>query len=255
MQDLSAAHFDVWALDFMGYGGSDRYAQMSDANANGAPLLRAEEASRQIETASRFIADTEHVSRVSVIAHSWGTLPAGIFATRRPGLLGSLVLFGPVAPRHESPQRTSTDKQPAAWNVTIDAQRTRFYGYVPPGERPVLAESDMKLWGPAYLASDPDSAKRSPPSVRVPYGPLADIDLAWSGTYPYDPAKISAATLIIRGEWDDVATNEDAHWLYSRLRNALIKRDVIISRGTHVMHLEESRFQLYREAQTFLEDN
>src|SRR5262245_3834158 len=37
------------------------------------------------------------------------------------------------------------------------------------------------------------------------------------------------------------------------LRNAPLKRDVVISRGTHVMHLEESRFQLYRETQTFLE--
>jgi branched-chain amino acid transport system substrate-binding protein len=255
MQHLSAADFDVWALDFMGYGGSDRYAQMSDANASGTALLRAEEASRQIETATRFIAGKQHVSRVSVIAHSWGTLPAGIFATRQPGLLDRLVLFGPVALRHEPPERTATDKIPPAWNVTIDAQRARFYGYVPSGERPVLAEPDMKLWGPAYLASDPDSSRRTPPSVRVPYGPLADIDLAWSGTYPYDPAKISAPTLIIRGEWDNVTTNEDAHWLYSRLRNASIRRDVIVSRGTHVMHLEESRFQLYREVQTFLEGN
>ena len=45
----------------------------------------------------------------------------------------------------------------------------------------------------------------------------------------------------------------DARWLFIRLRNAPVRRDVVISRGTHVMHLEESRFQLYREVQTFLE--
>lgn len=255
MQDLSAAHFDVWALDFMGYGGSDRYVRMKDSGERGAPLLRAEEASRQIETAGRFIAGKQHVSRISVIAHSWGTLPAGIFAVRQPQLLDRLVLFGPTAPPHQAPGHSATDELSAAWNVTIAAQRERFYGYVPSGERPVLADSDMKVWGPAYLASDPDGATRTPPSVRVPYGPLADLDLVSAGSYPYDPAQIHAPTLIIRGEWDNLATDEAAHWLYSHLRSAPIKRDVVISRGTHVMHLEESRFQLYREVQTFLEGN
>jgi pimeloyl-ACP methyl ester carboxylesterase len=137
----------------------------------------------------------------------------------------------------------------------VDAQYKRFYGYVPRGETPVLAPSDMALWGPAYLASDPGSAKRIPPSVRVPYGPLTDLALAWSGTFPYDPARIRVPVLIVRGEWDDVTTNEDAHWLYKSLRNAPVKRDVLISRATHVMHLEAGRFQLYREVQTFLEGN
>jgi pimeloyl-ACP methyl ester carboxylesterase len=253
MQDLSAAHFDVWALDFMGYGDSDRYPSMRDIGASGPPLLRAEEASRQIETASRFIAGRKRGARISIVAHSWGTLPAGLFATREPGLLDRLVLFGPVVPRDEKPARAAAEQRSPAWDVTIDAQRQRFYGYVPAGERPVLAESDMKLWGPAYLATDPDSFRRNPPSVRVPSGPLADIDLAWSGAITYDPALIRAPTLIIRGEWDDVTTNADASRLYSSLRNAPIKRDVVVNRGTHVMHLEESRFQLYSEVQAFLE--
>jgi pimeloyl-ACP methyl ester carboxylesterase len=255
MEDLSAAGFDSWALDFMGYGGSDRYPQMSDSVASGAPLLRAEDASEQIEVATRFIRDKQHVKKISIIAHSWGTLPSGLFATRQPGLLDRLVLFGPVTLRHEQRDKDSAAETAPAWNVTVDAQRKRFYGYVPRGETPVLAASDMALWGPAYLASDLDSAKRSPPSVRVPYGPLADLDLAWSGNFPYDPARIRAPVLIVRGEWDDVARNEDAHWLYGSLRNAPIKRDITISRGTHVMHLEASRFQLYREVQTFLEGN
>lgn len=252
MEDLSAAGIDSWALDFMGYGGSDRYPQMSDSAASTAPLLRTEEASRQIEAAVQFIHATQHIEKISIIAHSWGTLPSGLFATRQPDLLDRLVLFGPVALRHQQPDK---DTPAPAWNVTVDAQHKRFYGYVPSGEAPVLAASDMALWGPAYLASDMDSAKRTPPSVRVPYGPVADIDFVWSGHFPYDPAAIRVPVLIIRGEWDNVTTNEDAHWLYNGLQNAPIKRDVIISRGTHVMHLEASRFQLYREVQTFLEGN
>src|SRR5207302_5054329 len=41
--------------------------------------------------------------------------------------------------------------------------------------------------------------------------------------------------------------------LFDALINAPIKRDVKISRGTHLMHLESSRYALYREAQLFLE--
>ena len=89
MESLSAAGFDTWALDFMGYGGSDRYPQMSHADLGGTPVLRAQEASEQIEAAVRFIRDTQHVETVSIIAHSWGTLPSGLFATRQQGLLAT----------------------------------------------------------------------------------------------------------------------------------------------------------------------
>jgi branched-chain amino acid transport system substrate-binding protein len=255
MADLSEAGFDCWALDFMGYGGSDRYPQMSDSVADGAPLLRAQEASEQIEVASRVIRDKEQVATISIIAHSWGTIPTGVLASRQPEWLDRLVLFGPVALRQNHPDAGSKTETAPAWNVTVEVQRERFYGYLPVGEKPVLAASDMALWGPAYLASDPSSANRHPPSVRVPYGPLADLDLAWSGRFQYDPATIRVPVLIVRGEWDDVTRNDDAHWLYNNLRNAPIKRDVIISRATHVMHLEASRFQLYREVQTFLQGN
>jgi pimeloyl-ACP methyl ester carboxylesterase len=253
MEDLSRAGVDSWALDFMGYGGSDRYPSMNDPAAAGAPLLRTEEASRQIEAAMRFIRDKQHLQKLSIIAHSWGTLPSGLLATQHPELLDRLVLFGPVTLRHEHPDEDSANKAAPAWNVTVEAQRKRFYGYVPRGEAPVLAASDMASWGPAYLASDPNSDQRTPPSVRVPYGPLADLYSAWTGHFPYDPSHILAPVLIVRGEWDDVTTNKDAHWLYRSLRNAPVKRDVIISRGTHVMHLEASRFQLYREVQIFVE--
>ncbi len=255
MEDLADAHFDVWALDFMGYGGSDRYPEMkTDTGASGPPLLRTEEASRQIETAATFISTKGQAKQLSIIAHSWGTFPAALFAIRRPDLIDRLVLFGPPAMRHEAQDSASEEKPVPAWNVTIEVQRKRFYGYAPAGEPAVLSESDMRAWGPAYLASDPNSLARTPPSVRVPYGPLADVNLAWSGSsFPYDPAQIRSPTLIIRGEWDDVTKDDDARWLFTRLRNAPVRRDVVISRGTHVMHLEDSRFQLYREVQTFLE--
>ena len=50
-----------------------------------------------------------------------------------------------------------------------------------------------------------------------------------------------------------MCTDADARWLFDALSNSTVKSDVKISRATHLMHLEESRYALYRETQTFLE--
>ena len=251
MDDLSEAGFDVWALDYLGYGGSDRYPEMSaPADAN-PPLGRAPQVSRQVASAVEFICGRQKVARLSIIAHSWGTLVAGVFATEEPARLDRLVLYGPVTLRHESP--SPEGKLPAYSYVTVEDQWKRFSGWTPAGESPVLERRHFDLLGAAYLASDPTSVKRTPPSVQVPGGPDADAADAWGGKLPYDPAKIKSPTLIIRGEWETITRDEDARWLYKALSSAPIKRDVVINRATHVMHLEKSRSQVYREVQLFLE--
>jgi hypothetical protein len=44
-------------------------------------------------------------------------------------------------------------------------------------------------------------------------------------------------------------------WLFNALTASPLRRIVTIGRGTHLMHLEENRFALYREAQMFLAGN
>jgi hypothetical protein len=41
--------------------------------------------------------------------------------------------------------------------------------------------------------------------------------------------------------------------VFDALRASPLRRDVKISRGTHLMHLEESRSTLYRETEAFLD--
>jgi branched-chain amino acid transport system substrate-binding protein len=252
MDDLAARGFDVWALDFLGYGGSDRYPEMRDPPMAHPPLGRAGPAARQIAAAVEFITRRSGVSRVSIVAHSWGAIPAGLYASQHPERMARLVQFGPVTQRSEPADTSAT---PAHWVVTQEAQRARFFGYVPKGETPLMWHRHFAHWGPAYMASDSSSSSRVPASVDVPSGPLADADDAWSGHLAYDPGKITAPVLIVRGEWDDVTTDADARWLYDALTHAPLKRDVKISRGSHVMHLEVSRRQLYREVSAFLADD
>src|SRR5262249_56495467 len=54
--ELCAAGFHVWALDFHGFGLSDPYPEMAEPAEASAPLGRAEGASHQLEVAVRFIA-------------------------------------------------------------------------------------------------------------------------------------------------------------------------------------------------------
>lgn len=121
------------------------------------------------------------------------------------------------------------------------------------GHPPVLSEEHFRDWGQRYLRTDPDSGVRTPPSVKMPTGIVHEITAAWHGRLAYDPSRISAPVAIIRGEWDSMCTDADAKWLFDGLSGSPTKRDVKISRVTHLMHLEESRYALYRETQTFLE--
>jgi pimeloyl-ACP methyl ester carboxylesterase len=116
-----------------------------------------------------------------------------------------------------------------------------------------LDRKDFDEWGAVYLDSDANSRARSPASVRVPNGPVQDIAAAWSGELAYDPRFIQAPVAILRGEWDSVVNDADARWLFDSLQASPVKRDVKLSRGTHLMHLESGRFQLHREARCFLE--
>lgn len=259
MDHLAERGFDVWALDFLGYGKSDRYPEMREPASAHPPLGRADVTARQVAAAVEFVASRSGrlavgspggSVRVSLLAHSWGTIPAGRYAGEHPERVARLVLFGPVA-RRDGP-RDARVAEPAYVFVTAEEQRARFEGYVPDGADAVLEPHHIDVWGPAYLASDGSSATRTPPSVQVPNGPAADIHAAWHGALPYDPARITAPTLIVRGEWETITTDAEARWLYDALVRAPLKRDVKISRGTHVMHLERSRYQLYAEVAAFL---
>ncbi len=250
--DLCAAGFHVWGLDFHGFGESDRYPEMEQPADSHPAIGRTAEASRQIAAAARFILDHHATQRLSIIAHSWGTMPAAHFAGAHPDLIERLVLFGPIARRE--PRGLEQPPAVPAWRVvTLRDQWTRFVEDVPQGEPPVLSRAHFDDWGERYLDSDPGGRRRDPVGVKVPGGPIADIHAAWRGDFAYDPALVQAPVAIIRGAWDNVVPDADAGWLFDAFTAAPIKRDIKIGRATHLMHLEEMRAALYRESIAFLQ--
>jgi pimeloyl-ACP methyl ester carboxylesterase len=248
--ELGAAGFHVWGLDFHGFGElSDPYPEMRLPAEGVAPLGRAGDANRQLEYAVRFIRNRHGVGRISIIAHSWGSIVSGRFAARCPELVGRLVFFGPICWR---PRIADAARLPAWRLISLKDQWDRFTETVPRGATPVLLRRHFDEWGQRYLDIDPDSRNRSPASVKVPSGAFQDIFDAWAGEFAYDPGRVRAPVAIIRGEWDAYCTDEDARWLFDALSASPIKRDIKISRGTHLMHLETMRYALYRESIAFL---
>ncbi|HEV2187133.1 MAG TPA: alpha/beta hydrolase [Stellaceae bacterium] len=246
---LCDAGFDVWGLDFHGFGLSDPYPEMAGPAEAHPPLGRAADCSRQLEAAVRFIGERRGSPRVSLVAHSWGTIVAGEFAGRCPELVDRMVFFGPIARRAHQGER---QRLPGWRLISLNDQWDRFTADVPAGESPVLSRRHFDQWGELYLDTDPDSRSRSPAAVKNPSGAFQDIYDAWAGELAYDPARIQAPVAIIRGEWDGMCPDADARWLFDALKNSPFRRDIKIARATHLMHLEESRFALYRETECFL---
>jgi pimeloyl-ACP methyl ester carboxylesterase len=241
--ELCDAGFHVWGLDFHGF---DRFSDPYPDTGPNTPLGRTEDASRQLEQAVRYILAHHSAKRLSLVAHSWGTMVAGHFAGRCPEMVDRMVFFGPLARRDPL---SDAPKLPAHRLVSVKDQWDRFIADVPPNEPPVLSERHFEEWGEAYLDSDPESRNRRPYAVKIPCGPSQAILDAAAGTLAYDPTLPRSPVAIIRGEWDSLCTDADAAWLLDAIPDGI---DVKIPRATHLMHLEENRYHLYREAEAFL---
>jgi pimeloyl-ACP methyl ester carboxylesterase len=248
---LNQAGFDVWGVDFYGFGHSDRYPEMRQPPTDHPPLCVADDAGQQIESTVRFILGHQNIDKLSLISHSWGSMPTGLFAGRHPALVDRIVMFGPIARR--GPRRYETVPKFPAWRVvTLQDQWNRFIEDVPAHERPVLSRAHFEAWGERYLDSDPESRRRDPAGVKTPLGPFQEIIRAWHGQLAYDPSQVSSPVAIIRGEWDGLMPDDDARWLFDAFTQAPVKRDIKIGRGTHLMHLEAMRLALWRESIAFL---
>ena len=255
---LHHAGFDVWALDFEGFGGSARPEAFSLPADNSPIPLRSMDAAQQIARAVQFVREQTGRDRVSMIAHSWGGVPAARYAGDHANTLDKLVLFAPALhrPAPATPQPMGNNlPNPAnipAWRLlTVAEQLARFIHDTPKDHANVLAEPTLDRWGPAWLGTDANALTHTPSAVQVPTGPQTDIMTLWSGGDLYDPAAITAPTLIVRGEWDSVCSAADVERLQSRMKAKIITSQVVSTSG-HLAHLETNRAVLWAKVNDFL---
>ena len=246
---LNEAGHAVWGFDFVGYGRSARYPARSPK-----PPGDIDDAMQDLRRVVAAIRQRNGDKPVVLLAHSRGGVVAARYASEHTEQVDALVLFAPVVTRHaEAGVQPATTDLPSHVPLSAWAQYRRFIADVPPDQPQVLSEAHMQAWSEAFLDSDPSNAERVPRSVMTPTGPMLDAGKLWSGQSLYKPANITAATLLVRGEWDSACTNADAKNLLDSLTAARVKVHENVPRATHLMHLEQQRTMLYARVNHFLQ--
>lgn len=250
MDVLAAEGYDVYALDFLGYGASDRYRQMSETAENQKPLGTAKEVTADVDRAVDFILARTGATKIDLIGHSWGATVCARYAESNADKIEKLVLFAPFVERKGETE--AEEKPNFAYSCLAPQERINQFKS---GAKTTVLETDvLKFWADDWIKSDAGAQKTDATKVCYPSGWQSDLFETYSGAANYNPAKITNRVLLIRGEWDENPSFADAEKLYKNLTNARAKRYVVIDKSTHVAHLEQNRFALYIEVSSFLNE-
>ncbi|MEQ9643165.1 MAG: alpha/beta fold hydrolase [Alphaproteobacteria bacterium] len=256
MDRLAAAGFDVWCVDLLGYGGSDRPPEMDRPAADNAPLTDTAEAEADVVRAIDFIRQRTGVERLSLIGYSWGTAIGGGVASRHPELIERLVLSGVLWLRVGGGQVAAGGIPGAYREVDAEAATKRWTVTLSAAQKDAVVPAGfVEQWAADAIASDPKSGESDPPRLRAPAGVVKDVIEHWSVDKPtYDPAAIRAPTLCVVGEWDRETVPEKGLEVFNLLENAADRRYVVVGRATHTLLLENNRLALHRTVEGFLKE-
>jgi pimeloyl-ACP methyl ester carboxylesterase len=191
--------FDTWCFDMEGYGRSDKARPINFDIANGAD---------DVAAATDYIMKTRGVRQFLAYGISSGALRAALFAQRHPERIGRLALDAFVWTGEGSPTLEERRKKLPQWRGQNRRPIDRaFVHSIFNRDHPGCAEEKViEAFADAILALD-DS---------VPTGTYVDM---CSKLPVVDPEKITAPTLIMRGQFDGIAGFDDLLEFFKRLPN------------------------------------
>jgi pimeloyl-ACP methyl ester carboxylesterase len=222
--------YDVWTMDFENYGKSGRTSGNSDV-ASGAEDLKA---------ATEVVIHETGRTKFHMFGESSGALRAGVFAMVRPENVDRLVLAALTYKGTESPTLTKRAEQLAYYRTHNMRKRDREMilsiftrdkpGTSEPGVGEALADVELKYGN------------------EVPTGTYLDMT---SNLPLVDPKKLPCPVLVIRGEYDGIATVADLQDFFSQLPNG-DRQFVIIPGAAHSLVLATNRALFWHAMQSFL---
>ena len=198
--DWFARHgYDTWCVDCEGYGRSDKSRPVNSDVSCGADDLA---------VASEYIMKQNGGLKLLLYGASSGALRAGLFAQRHPERVQRLALDALVWTGEGSPTLAERKKRLGEYRARnrrpIDRDFVRsIFTRDHPGTSDLTV---VEAFADAVLALD----------TSVPTGTYVDM----SANLPVvDPEKVSVPTLIMRGQWDGIASFQDLANFFAKLPN------------------------------------
>ena len=230
MDHFAGMGYDVWTVDFEGYGRSDKTESNSDI-ASGADDLA--EAMKIVEAQTR-------QKQVFMYGGSSGALRACLYAQRNPGRVARLMASALVYTGAGSPtlakRREKLDEYRASPRRKIDRA---FIHSMFTRDKPGTSE---------MIAADALADAELALSDSVPTGTYLDM---CANLPVVDPAKIDCPVCIIRGEYDGIAAEADLLDFFSRVPSK-DKQFVFISGLAHAATLGINRHKFRHAMQAFM---
>ena len=254
MDYIAQRGYDVYLMDVRGYGRSTRPPEMSRPATENRPIVHTDVAVKDFGTVVDHILARRGVTKINLIAWSWGTVIAGAFTAQNNEKVERLVLYAPVWLRQ--PPSLVEGPLGAYRTVTMEAARQRWLtGVAADKQKDLIPSGWFEAWWKANLEADPIGAGQSPPVLRAPNGVREDGERYWGAdTRYYDASKIRVPVLLAHAEWDADTPAYMSQALFARLTGASAKRYVVIGEGTHAVFVERNRMHLFREVQLFLDE-
>jgi pimeloyl-ACP methyl ester carboxylesterase len=199
MNFFAARGYDTWCVDMEGYGRSTK-----DRDNNAPISLGADDCF----AAAAYICKTRGERPLLVYGISSGALRAALFAQRHPEMVARLALDAMVWTGEGSPTLAERSKRLPEFRAKNRRPIDRaFVRSIFERDHPGTAEDTViEAFGDSILALD----------HSVPTGTYVDM----CASLPMcDPAKITVPTLIMRGEYDGIASFGDLLRFFERLPN------------------------------------
>jgi alpha-beta hydrolase superfamily lysophospholipase len=230
MNVFAALGYDVWTMDHENYGRSSRTEGNSDIKSGVGDLISASEL---------VVAETGQ-PKMHMLGESSGALRAAAFAMERPERVDRLILNAFTYTGRNSP--------------TLEKRAEQL---------PYFRSHNRRLRDRAMIQSifTRDHPGTSDPRVAEA---LADAELQFgdqvpTGTYldmcanlpVVDPLRVLAPVMLIRGEHDGIASEEDLLDFYQRLPNP-DRQFVVLPGAAHALVFGHNRHQLWHVAHAFL---
>jgi pimeloyl-ACP methyl ester carboxylesterase len=200
MDWFAARGFDTWTMDNEGYGRSDKHRPQNNDISNGADDLAA---------GTEYVMKAAGVTKMHMYGISSGALKAGLFAQRHPDRIDRLALDAFVWTGEGSPTLAERRKKLPQFQAQHRRPIDRaFVHSIFNRDHPGTAdEATVEAFADAILSLD-DS---------MPTGTYVDM---CSKLPLLDPTKIVNPTIVMRGEYDGIASFDDLIEFFRKLPNA-----------------------------------